>query len=85
MKLIFCPACQDVIKLTPCLRYCACGESYGYYTDEIKAVIGGRAIPLGIANNSLAVALRYRPETGQGFEFTAFVIPKNAPNITKGG
>jgi hypothetical protein len=85
MKLIFCPACQDVIKLASSLRYCMCGESFGYYTDEIKAVIGGKAIPLGFANNSLVEALRNRPEKGMGERFIAFVIPRNAPNITKGG
>jgi hypothetical protein len=45
------------------------------------AQIGGKAIPLGIANSSLAKAVRNRPETGQGFEFTAFVIPRECPTI----
>jgi hypothetical protein len=85
MKLIFCPACQDIIKLTSSLRYCMCGESHGYYLDEIMAQVGGKAIPLGIVNHSLARALEQRPETGQGKKFVAFVIPKHVPTIIKGG
>jgi hypothetical protein len=83
MKLIFCPLCQDVIKLTLALRYCQCGESHGYYLDDINAQIGGKAIPLGFMNYSLAQAIKRRPETGQGQEFTAFVIPRNVSTIIK--
>ncbi len=85
MKLIFCRACHDIRKLTPVLVNCSCGKSYGYYTDDLNAVIGGQCIPLGFVNQSFVSAIKNQPETGQGFEFTAFVIPKKCPTIKDKG
>jgi hypothetical protein len=84
VKLLFCPACQDVIKFgtrEKGKRYCACGASYGYYLDSVNAVVGGKGVPLGFANSSLAHALINRPEEGNGRKFEAFVIPKECPTI----
>ena len=84
MKLIFCPTCEDVLKLriSPAPRRCHCGDSWGrYYADGIRAEIGGRAVPLGFANNSFAEALRNRPADGKGELFTAFVMPVAVPTI----
>lgn len=81
MKLIFCPKCQDVLKLQPFKRNCQCGAAFGYYLNEINAEIGGKAIPVGFANSSFAEALRSRPETGSGSRFEAFVIPKTCETI----
>lgn len=82
MKLIFCPECQDVVRLHSKVRSCECRASHGKYIDPVNAVIGGRAIPLGIANSSLARSLRRQPETGTGEPFTAFVIPKVCPTVS---
>lgn len=84
MKLIFCPECSDVVKLRlekP--RTCDCGKSWGWYDDNINATIGGKAIPIGFANNSFVDALRNRPKDGLGSEFVAFVIPHEAGSIKK--
>ena len=79
MKLILCRSCQDVFKLSSTeIRFCACGKCSGLYLDDnLNArYYGEDAIPIGFANSSLASAIKSRPEDGQGFIFTAFVIPK---------
>lgn len=85
MKLLFCPHCQDVLKLKTERRECGCGKSWGLYEDRRQARIGGSAIPLGINNRSLLAALEISPESGSGSAFDAFVIPKDAPSITDDG
>jgi len=84
MKLILCPTCQDVRKLDYRVVMCNCGASSGWYEDDgLHATIQGRAIPLGFNNSSLVEAIRNRPEDGAGEVFTAFVIPKDCPTVTK--
>lgn len=97
MKLIFCPKCQDVKKLQLEITTCRCNNSWGKYLDGINAEIGGDAIPIGISNSSLAEAIvketeykesvvpYYRPLRTKGFEFTAFIIPKNCESVKKEG
>ncbi len=90
MKLIFCPECQDIVKLqleeykTPhtldrkSYRYCSCGNSWGRYTDNENAVIGGKAIPLGINNrdflSSWARLNNLKNPTFSELEFNSFFI-----------
>jgi hypothetical protein len=63
-------------------RECECKKSYGFYEkDGLNAVAGGEAVPLGIANPSLLLALQRRPEEGLGSTFDAFVIPVNCPTV----
>ena len=82
MKLIFCPKCEDIRKLSYDLRRCSCGEAWGYYRDDgLNAVIGGGAIPLGIENSSLIRALKVRPIDGMGSRFVAFVIPEKCSTV----
>lgn len=83
MKLLFCPKCQDVLKLADFKRECECGKSFGYYTDSVNAVVGGKAIPVGFANYSFIQATKEQPEEGLGKTFEAFVIPKYVPSITR--
>jgi hypothetical protein len=84
MKLIYCPACDDVVKLHPELTTCRCGRSYGMYApDGLNALYGGRAVPLGFANSSLMFAINMQPESGDGQRFEAFVIPKQCPTFHK--
>lgn len=87
MKLLYCPACEDVIKLrSECPRACHCGQSWGHYLpDGLRAEIGGKAVPLGFANGELAYALRNRPASGQGERFAAFVIPRECPTVRVSG
>jgi len=83
VKLLFCPVCQDVIKLgKDKKRFCECGESAGHYLEDgINANIYGRAIPIGFQNKSFVDALHYRPEDGWGEKFKAFVIPRECDTI----
>lgn len=84
MKLLFCPNCQDVRKLSYKLVVCNCGASRGWYEkDGLHATIRGKAIPLGFANSSLLEAVIDQPEEGTGKVFTAFVIPKDCPTVIK--
>ncbi|BBN90565.1 MULTISPECIES: hypothetical protein [Rhodocyclales] len=85
MKLLFCPHCQDVLKLRFEQRTCECGKSWGRYEDEEHARIGGAAVPLGIGNRSLVDALESRPADGKGTTFLAFVIPLQSPSVTDEG
>jgi len=41
------------------------------------------AVPIGFSNAALVVALRNRPRRGDGARFTAFVMPKEVPSMTK--
>jgi hypothetical protein len=83
LKLIYCPHCNDIVKLRgEAWRACYCGKSRGVYAeDDWHATISGAAIPVGVANFSFYEALRCQPEAGQGERFTAFVIPKSCPTI----
>jgi len=71
MKLIFCPKCEDVLKLLLEKRTCHCGASWGHYEDDLNAVIGGKAVPLGFSNDSVIKALKGKTPRGR---FNAFVI-----------
>ena len=83
MKLIYCPHCEDIVKLRHYRTTCECGRSYGAYLDNLYAVYAGDAIPLGIDNLSIAAAIEARPASGRGKHFTTFVIPKECPTFTK--
>ncbi|MDD5358264.1 MAG: hypothetical protein PHX80_03905 [Candidatus Nanoarchaeia archaeon] len=80
MKLLYCPKCADIIRLMLEPKKCQCGYSSGKYIDYQNAEITN-GIPIGFNNASLAHALNNRPETGDGFRFEAFVIPKKCPTI----
>lgn len=77
MKLLFCKACQDVVRLIDTVRTCRCGSTHGHYVNETLAVYGGEdAIPLGFANRSFARAVRSQPRSGDGLRFEAFALPR---------
>lgn len=85
MKMIYCPTCHDVRKIGPERTACECGESWGWYMDELNAVYGGRAVPLGIDNVSLSRALREWPfDADIGMRFEAFVVPADCPTFRWG-
>lgn len=82
MKLIYCLACEDIVRLTSRTRKCRCKLSWGRYLDGMHATVGGKAIPLGIDNLSFHYAVVRQPLDGIGVLFTAFVIPKHCDHIT---
>lgn len=81
MKLIFCPICHDVVRLVSHERACICGKSWGQYINQIDAIIGGEATPIGFNNASFADALGNQPPSGLGERFEAFVIPEVCDTI----
>ena len=81
MKLIFCKECHDIFRLINEKRFCKCGKSWGNYTDDINAEIGGLAVPIGFENSSFVKAFKNRPKEGLGSRFDAFVIPEKCPTI----
>ena len=84
MKLIYCRACQDIMKLTMETRYCACGRSWGkYLKGGSRALISSTSVPLAIENIPFDVALQKRDETGESQPFKADVIHKNPRRITE--
>lgn len=78
MKLIFCPDCQDLFKLQRTERRCECGASGGRYLDEIRAEISGKAVAVGILNQSFVAALRGSENKTLGENFTAFIFGESA-------
>ena len=85
MKQLFCDNCHDIFRLTEDIKTCECGKVSGqYYSDRITAWYKGEdAVPLGIANSTFVKALKNQPNKGAGFEFTAFVIPKECETFIK--
>lgn len=75
MKLVYCRECTDVVRLFHEIRRCRCGKSWGRYTDERNAEIGGPCIPVGIAWASFAAALAgYRKSSDRSIRFDTFLI-----------
>ncbi len=82
MKLLYCNLCKDTFSLSYTTKTCHCGESGGHYeADGLNATYYGNATPLGFTNGSFNHARERQPEWGNGFEFTAFVIPKVCPSM----
>lgn len=57
MKLLFCPRCQDVFKLSYEVRICECGMVKGRYIDNTMAETNGAGISLAIGNGALMDAI----------------------------
>lgn len=59
MKLMFCPDCWDIFKLTTKeARECSCGKVKGKYLDNVRAVSNGEGFCLAIGNGSLQMAIQ---------------------------
>ena len=83
MKLVYCPTCQDLVRLYREDRQCKCGQSGGHYEANGRdAVLWGKAIPFGLDNWELGRALQRRPESSLGQAITFFIIPKISPRIS---
>jgi hypothetical protein len=88
MKLIYCPECQDIVRLFFEDRSCRCGKSHGMYRkDGLNAIIGGYAIPIGIDNHSWCKALEtnrlWYNSGDRGVTFEAFIIPKKCKTVER--
>lgn len=86
MKLLLCLICEDVIRLPSDKQEisCNCGETKGKYLDSLNAEYSGKnAIPLGFDNSSLVRAVQRQPESGIGYRFEAFVIPRTCDTFRR--
>ena len=84
MKLLMCRSCGDVFSLDYKEKWCKCKGISGKYLDDLNAEYHGEdAIPLGFANNSIREAIRKQPKNGMGYNFNAFVIPKECNTFVK--
>lgn len=82
MKLVYCPECQDLVRLFREDRRCKCGRSGGHYEANGRdALLWGKAIPFGLDNFELGRGLQRQPESGLGRAISFFIIPKQSPRI----
>jgi hypothetical protein len=82
MKLILCRICNDVVKCGNLKkRFCTCKSSWGKYIDQLNAEIGGLAIPICLHNSEMLQAIKGRPDTGLGLNFTAWVPARHCSTI----
>ena len=86
MKLILCPKCDDVFKLSRTLKACKCGAAQGrYLADGLYAQINMVAIPIGLANRPLAreVVAYQRGNKTMDAAIDAWVFKVNEPHIER--
>ena len=84
MKLIFCPECQDVLKLQMEKRECLCKKSGGCYTDKVHAEIWGLAEAIGFSNPSFTTAYSHRKSLDPTLQnFSAWIFGSTARNIKR--
>lgn len=82
MKLLFCRACSDVVKLTREIRRCQCGASRGrYIDDDWHAEVWGESVEVvGLRNDSLMSAVRVldslQGSVARGPDVQAFLFPR---------
>ena len=88
LKLSYCTECHDVVSLSPsCIsRTCACGLCNGRYVDQCQAEYTGPAVPIGIGNSSLIIAVSEWVSGGHdNMDLCAFTIPRDCETFVKVG
>ncbi len=83
MKLLLCKECSDVFSITFDDKKCGCGKTTGKYLDNINATYSGPAVPLGFNNRTLISSVIEFEKTGEGRDFTAFVIGSDCKTFVK--
>ena len=91
MKLLCCARCNEVFSLDYNYKECSGKHGGGKYMTNITARIWGPKeliLTLGFANSSFISAARDQIQkgdlsTGQGREFTAFVIPNGTDSVKR--
>lgn len=82
MKLIYCPHCNDLVRLQLRIKRCKCRKCCGFYLEDASttAVVNKDAIVVGIDNNTFLDATKkyFRgrerwPETRVDFFFTGWI------------
>ncbi|HWY34505.1 MAG TPA: hypothetical protein VNX68_07655 [Nitrosopumilaceae archaeon] len=86
MKLLYCLSCQDVVRpLIGEERSCKCGlhTIIGQHDGITVSYTGERCVIFGIHNTSFTQAVLNQPISGQGKDFTAFVLPIKCSTVIK--
>ena len=91
MKLILCPECMCIFRLSRDLKRCDCGISYGKYVDSSKVVISNSAVALAIHNEHLVIAYQKYKSAMEGKNNKRWATPikswimidKNCPNVER--
>jgi hypothetical protein len=87
LKLLYCVACGDVVRLFPEKRYCRCGKSWGNYLEDNSTTVQTyHSLSLGLANPDLQQALnafvanpnRFSPE----LSIRVWINPLSEPDVT---
>jgi len=81
MKLIYCPRCEDIVRLMIWERQCICGASKGRYVDENNAKVTDVAIPIGIDTDQFQDALEQKNDECKKID--AWFFPSNWETIRK--
>ena len=83
MMLMYCPECQDVIKISKVEhRSCYCGKASGRFDiDGNTIVLFGEAVPLRVSTNSLNEAVFHRSVRNKERKFNAFVVPLTSKRV----
>ena len=91
MKLLMCEKCCDIFSLSLKLKTCSCGVTSGKYIDKLNAEYKGKALLIGINNDSLKKAFWMQmiddkdegSENCSGSTFEAFIIPKKTKTLKR--
>jgi len=87
VKLLFCPACDDVQKLRqePEITTCECGKSWGFYKDDGWHAVIGAGLAIGLDGNSLAYAIQERLDgNGRSVWLSAWLMAEDHKTIEYG-
>lgn len=89
MKLLYCLACRDIVRIYSDDRPCKCGQSKARYVDDHNARVTGPGRIIGVDTERFYRAVQAAVEgcsridrwpEGTGFE--AFVAPTYWPTVT---
>jgi hypothetical protein len=82
MKLLYCRACHDIVRLHAAERSCVCGRSKGRYRNDRVVQVYGPCSVLGIPNLGFLRAVN-DPASLQGGDFKAFLIAEPNESIER--
>ena len=86
MKLLLCPDCHDMHALSRTKRHCVCGRSWGRYTDDIMAEVGGSGLVVGLLNGGADAAIEAREiEPGDQYTLACFIFPEGHRHVRRVG
>lgn len=86
MKLLYCKACNDLVRLQREWRLCNCRRSAGRYEDAARAIVAGEpAFAVGIMGDAITRAISdVATASGRfGPAFSGWVFPLDFEKVTR--